>query len=436
MGITFSAAALPSRSGGTPVNADRLFDSIAKAIEKDCNDPFLAELIKFERFENAMLVTLHPAAEPVIFHQDEGGAVLAQGKTSTLGPGFHAYAVSVLKAVGRICRLEWQWDDESGYADDEDFAALQGQMAQYFAALAGQLSRLPEDVSGVAVDMPMGFPPPVDLDAFSLTLLGPRSREYWRSVANSKDPAAAAAENYVWWKKDRDADFYDRSARALMWSLVRWRPPADEDEHAFLSLTFDFVARAARSDPARQLPKREAVEIKKLQEVGPEDRTPVPPPDAIGYYRHRMRLPLPGGWRITLPGYWMETMDEDTHRYCYFHDGNTVGVQTSRVFSVNATKDDRDALLALPDDVPEGARIIEFKKEDCVGRAFFAPVESEDGKKLMMLAGKIVAGINLADVLAYFTQDRADEAESIFSSLIPPPPEDDEEEGTDEDEDR
>jgi hypothetical protein len=188
MGLGFSVeAAVPARGMfRRKPGRDRLFSNIRDAIHEYVDDPLMARMLRASSRDHTLSVVLHPCAEPVEFLWSPNQSLRASAKTSTVGPGYHAHVIEMLRQIGTTLKLDWNWRaedaDETGFARTGDFSALQCEMAKlwgFFAQLL--LERAAEDNEHLMLNMPLGFPVP-QLDTFAVTPLGPLSRACCESV--------------------------------------------------------------------------------------------------------------------------------------------------------------------------------------------------------------------------------------------------------------
>jgi hypothetical protein len=131
---------------------------------------------------------LHPSAEDVELTLPGERAVRVCAKTSTTGPGYHAYLCELLDAFGHAMGISWQAPteedlDETGYFHARDIAALDAEFLAWLKGLAGALlEREKEGGSGFAISMATDVR--FDDDAFMTTPVGPRSVDW----AESRSP--------------------------------------------------------------------------------------------------------------------------------------------------------------------------------------------------------------------------------------------------------
>jgi hypothetical protein len=70
----------------------------------------------------AVFASLHPCAEDLEIIVPEPGRVVASGKTSTVGPGYHTFACDLLQRLGVDLGVAWdEPDDESGTGDETGY---------------------------------------------------------------------------------------------------------------------------------------------------------------------------------------------------------------------------------------------------------------------------------------------------------------------------
>ncbi len=423
MGIGFGVTARVPAPDGKIMSRGTLFAAIRKAVEDSCEDPYLASLMEFGEHEHELAVVLHPGAEAIFFVWDPDGTVTADSKTSGTGPGYHAYAVDVVRAVGKLCGIEWDWSaDETGYATSGNFEDLQDQMAEFLKALGAAFLKdgRMKDALPMAVNMAMFAPVPVSGGPFSITPAGPRSRSFWEAVKRGENLKQHAREFYPWWTRERDADYYRKTGLVLLWSEITWRPPADEREEATMRLAIDCFERAAELNPKLALPQAEIADLNALLNLEEGDDLPDLDPALIGYYRATIARRLPGPWTVAVPGFWPEDYNEESGVQYFGH--NTIGVHVSTydLSTVEPGQSPRTAdEIAKPDkeDLPEGARPVRFRKDDRVGYywIYYSEEEDEEG---WVLQGCMAVTTSAAHITVWFAEEGSlDWAIKTFESL-------------------
>jgi hypothetical protein len=312
------------------------------------------------------VLDLHPRAPEVTLRIGADGALVVQGETCGIGPGYHADVLARLAPV--LDELEYVWTDP-----DPDAAAIQDAMCRW---LAGEL----EGDGPVAFGVERSF----HVDAPVLTPLGPRD-EAWRAAVRA-DPRHAA-DAFAWWQPRAPGQAERARALLAMWHDVPWRGPIDRAEHQLLRRVDKDLAAAHRADPDLELPYAEWAEL--LGYLGEEDdevtaragdRAP-----AIGYRRHDLEVELSGGWTVALPGSFVGRWEDEGERY-WATDGLRVVEFTS------LTADAGAATAALLEVAPERHPVIaRLDEPDRCGRA-----EAHDDGNVRVVYGLMASAPEVA----------------------------------------
>jgi hypothetical protein len=307
----------------------------ADDLQKACND-FLAgtPLDEFKSFDElwdgkpGFSLGFHPAEEGIDFHL-EGTDVFVAAKTSSAGPGYHAFSVSLLEHLQATLQITWQFggendefQDEAGYWHDRDAARLQETFANFMAQLFRMcLDKRKEGASAFRLGMPVDFGvvlPEQELRTIgAFTQLGPFG---WTEIergastkANERD--AVAARYFPWWEQGFGADFHAKLGLLDMWMHQAWTTPSDERERKHMQRALGWFATARKLDPAMVLPDLAIAELGRLARS--TEQPVLSQPGLIGYRRQLMPLPLTGHWRVTVPGCLSEIPTEDTGKVIY-----------------------------------------------------------------------------------------------------------------------
>lgn len=400
---------------------DAVFQSIAKAVQAATNDPLMQLFLGMNQSEHTLCIDLMPGAESVFFEWDPAGTVTASAKTSTLGPGYHVYVVDTLDAISLATGLQWNWADcdEASYALDRDFGRLQREMAKFLKTLAGIVASPRHAWSqNLMINWPLNAAAPQD-GGFVVTPLGPISREWLEKVAVAGEDellSKAGPQFFAWWNKLPDARFWRAMGRQFMWSEIRWHPPANEQEQSLYHLTLACFDRAAELDPKLQLPAKEIAELRALLETE-VDAAPVPSRDGIGFFRGPV-LFRPGGWNVTLDGYFHEEASEEGSM-TYFHGDRVVRVTPLAVGGGDGPPTG-EALMNSVAANEGGEPVIDIAEPSRLVKAWRS-VSEEDGQACTHLAGGVTTDGRLAVVTITYTDPaHANWAEQVFRSIRPP----------------
>lgn len=164
---------------------------VAELCRESIEDELLADFASTTSESERAQLTLHPAEESIFFERRDN-RILCSAKTSSAGPGYHAYVVELLDRVGREHGLRWKWEfapdaevsgDECEFFQRRDFALLQADMARHLRALARYL--VDEQVEEASLSLPVGFFPvqPGRLR----TPLGPQDLSWAQQIAAADD---------------------------------------------------------------------------------------------------------------------------------------------------------------------------------------------------------------------------------------------------------
>lgn len=298
-----------------------------------------------------LVARLHPIAEDVRLGALPGGEVLAQAKTSPVGPGYHIYMCETLRRLGTALRIEWDRAaslDDSGYLQDGQAAAVERTMQVWIADVSRRVLFLPPGSGAVALSMPSDTV--FHAEAHVLTPLGPRDTEWLRKVAADE---LSARDFFAWWSGEVGPEMMRARALCLMWTDVRWHPPASDEEREVLVTVSRWLERAHRLDISLDYPWREWAEVLRAlgQDKGPlfdmierrAARVPEGTP-LVGYRRGPVSLQLPAGWRVTVPGSFSLAVDGGTVRCGHGSRALTLAPVPRTINGESA-----ETLLALPE---------------------------------------------------------------------------------------
>jgi len=388
------------------------------------DDPLLASMARVVEIDDLSLgLHLHPAAEYVYFElrPDE---LKASSKTSTVGPGYHAYVVELLERMGERHGLAWSWEpddddedaigDECGYHADHDFEALQQQMQAFLRALVAIDDE--GETDNVRICLPFDFDPVRPGEICSPA--GPLTRTWLRDVAAASEARIAelAPTFFAWWTKGCDAAFWNGYGRSLCWTEIPWHPPATDAERRSYDHAIAAFARSLALDPQVMLPDLEVAELKRLRDAPVADAGP-PRPSGIGFRRGDMRWHISAGWTLQAPGYWYDDLDDGslvlwfkdkTIRACSF----TVEGRAATDILASSTKSHRD----VADD-----QLVRWESRHLIAEGVYR--WTDDGDGYWMLESSVAMDGSLC-VLTICFEDPADRAwaETTLRSVKRPPP--------------
>lgn len=330
MGLGLSVVADVPRRGllrRAPTQA-LLFHDLAEAVEEFTRrqpSP-LKDWHETSPADDVLYVNLLPCEENVEFRLADG-RVACEAKTSTAGPGYHAYVVDVLDALRARLGLDWRSEaddeDETGYLGHRAFPRLQATMAGWLQGLGRHLC---EHADGMNPPFLLGMSldsRPVT-EAFAASQMGEWRREWFERLATSdeRELGRMAEQFFPWWERGVTAGTLRGLGLARSWVDLRWAVPDDDDERRLCESVLDCFTRARELDGSLELPEAEVRELAALLAPGATPR--VPRREGVGFRRREMTVPIPGGWSIDLPGYFRAHPEDGGRIQVYGFSGRTV----------------------------------------------------------------------------------------------------------------
>lgn len=282
--------------------------------------------------EATLAASLHPAAPPLRVTADDAGRVTARAVTSAVGAGYQTFVARLLEQAGEALSIEWSEATDASDATAGPTgargrfvaplraAAEEAQLVWLGSALVRARAARRRGASGIHLGTPAGvmFGSPAAL----VTPLGPRD-DAWleRALADTR----VAIDVCPWWADATDARYLLNRALCLMWTDVRWRAPATDDERATDDDVLGLLHRAFPLDPSLPYPWREWQELLELRgasgpmarqvaeraaAVGLGENATDGPRDRIGYRRGEATV-LHEGWALRVPGTFVERRTDD-----------------------------------------------------------------------------------------------------------------------------
>jgi hypothetical protein len=323
---------------------------------------------------HALGVSLHPASQHVEITAGVGGRVEVSAKTSTTGPGFHAYVCDILKRLGRDLNVSWsEVGDETGYFASGDFAAVEREMFNWLGQVAAAvLEHVDRGYTGLAVSMPTDYS--FQHDGAIGSVMGPRSAQWLREV---RDNPVRGGDMFPWRQQSTGAAYHRGRAAALMWTEVRWVKPFTDAQGKLLESILTSLEKAHALDSSLDYPWREWAEIATL--LG----KPVPSHvssaaaeatgDLVGYRRRDVTARPVGEWSIDVPGCFDATYStngdawqttDGTSRYVFFSEF----ILGARKAGPVQSADELVSELAIPGD-GNPVRELKHQTDRVIGRA-------------------------------------------------------------------
>ncbi|MBU8895790.1 hypothetical protein KRR26_09250 [Corallococcus sp. M34] len=361
--------------GEVPLSADGSTGDWLRQVEQWFHDACAGEWMAGARVEpgphdSLMLrLRLHPAASDLSIVAASEGRIVVSAETSAVGPGYHRYLCDHLRNMGDAHGIFWADPDEgagvgdaTGYFHSANPASIEpGFLAWLHLSIGRLLRRRSVGESGLTLSLPPGhdFEHPGAL----LTPLGPRDEPWMLGVL--EDPSQGR-DVFPWWEPTVTARVRLGRALCRLWTDVMWRPPLLDDERRLLRDVARTLQLAWREDPSLPYPWRAWQEVLGYLGMGGTLAEEVhrragasaggPP---LGYRRGTLRVDLPGGWRVRVPGSFSESRLED---------GSWVARDHRRSVRV-LTMEDADAGAPEPSGAERHALDLEHQTERVTSRA-------------------------------------------------------------------
>jgi hypothetical protein len=272
----------------------------------------------------ALRAAFHPAAEPVDFRFGPGGRLEVEANSAPVGPGYHTWLCHTFRRLGADLSVEWLAPeiepasrDETGYFWSDHRADVERAHLVWLRAKL-RAAADPRARRGEAFHLSSFDGHHFEADAAVVTPLGPRSEE-WLNEALERP--SLASDVWPWLADAQDARYLLNRALCLLWTEVRWRPPATDEERATLDEVIRLLRRAFPLEPSLPYPWREWREVLQLASLATDPMTErivreaglAEAADAgpmIGL-RRRMVTVDHAGWTLTIPGSWAERRTDE-----------------------------------------------------------------------------------------------------------------------------
>lgn len=335
-----------------------------------------------------LLLRLHPAAPGVALSLSPGegprgtARLRLVARTEAVGPGYHRLLCTLADALAGERGVRWDvgaCGDDTGFflggGDEALIRAFDEELAQS-ARLA--LARLAAGETEVGLNLPPGLAIP--LPGAAATPLGPRSLAWLGAVAAD---GAQGRDCYPWPSLEPGPSEAIGRALCLLWLEARPRPPLTDAESA----TWIEIADLLGGQPE-----------------GVRDAA------RMGYRRGPVRVSLPQGWSIEVPGAFADDVEEGGTWVAWDQTHTLwVSVLAPQDASAGATP-----LLGLAQE--DDVELLCTEGEGWVGRATLVWVQEEEEEgvvtRYLRLAGRAAAADSVV-VLTLCCTDEADRAGAL-----------------------
>jgi hypothetical protein len=369
---------------------------------------------------------LHPAAEEIELSLIDPQHVVASANTSTVGPGYHAFVASLLQHLARDLDASWERPEQSSeeYCDETEYfftgdeKRLFDGMASWLRALANSFfdGSISADDRGTALCMPMDIQ--FENEQIAVTPLGPRTRDWLHETAQD---GTRGKDFFAWWTPGFTAEYYLGRALAQMWSSVRWRSPIDDSERNLLKDVSDSLHSAYRLNPTLRYPWAEWKEILELLDGDAEDtefvRLHASGTPTIGYRRGNVKVSLPGGWRMRIPGSFSDFVADKDNNLCALDPPREIWFTSYRF----TTASHRDAFELMRKQIESSRPDYLMEGEGYIARATISKKHRETGEEYFVLNSSNVSPTQRAVCTILFSLAEQEKwALDTWRSIQPP----------------
>ncbi|HKW65238.1 MAG TPA: hypothetical protein VJN89_21985 [Candidatus Acidoferrum sp.] len=394
-------------------------------LHEKCSDLLPKTRNGFVESSPTLFCLFHPAAEEVELSLIDPEHLVASANTSTVGPGYHIYLCDLLKQWANDFHASWQQSDEesSDYWDETEYFFTGDQqrvfdnMTNWLEALANTFFEKPIKLNdyGNALCMPMDVQ--FESQQMAITPLGPRDREW---LYQTSQDGIKGKDFFAWWDPSLDSEYFLGRALALMWSNVRWRRPANDQERRLLKEVDNSLRIAYGLNPSLKYPWTEWREILKNLDTDLEAtelfRSHAVGNPTVGYRRRRVWVTLPGRWRMHIPGSFSEFESDQEHNLFALDPPREIWF-TSYRFTVphdHSFESSKEKFLAEP------AEYI-YESVDYVARATIRKKTRESGEDYFVLSSSNMCRTQRAVCTILFSQgDQKEWALETWRSIQSP----------------
>jgi hypothetical protein len=367
--------------------------------------PVIPDWNPVSTFEDAgFLVKLVPFEEE-IYGTWENGDLRISAKTSSAGPGYHAYLVDLIDGLG-VAPLEVK--DDTGYYDARNYSALQDEMSGWLRILSEQLIKMGDsgqDYAALSVSLRIdGFPEATG--HFACCPLGYYEREFVEMALSGQN---LGPEFFVWWNQQQDALFYRNAALCQILSDVNWLMPRSSGERLSVSSALGCLEIAFGLDPYLAYPAAEWLELARLSGDAAlaeaiRSRFGAVGQATLGYNRGIISSEM-HGWRFSHSGMMHAEFEDEGETYVHWDGKRTIRVSSLTV-EFNGNPPNKSEMLLASATAKESYEPFRLRNADIPAKILHKQIE-ENGKPLWSTSLNAAMENELL-VMSLYYEDEAD----------------------------
>ena len=309
-----------------------VFNSIKNKLYKLTSKIFPEQFINITLDEQrfSLLFKLHPASNGLIFSISNDGYLVAEEKTSPVGPGYHSFIVKILTMLSNEIKITWNWNESSDstkYFHNKNFTQLQEEWVKLLSLQAVTAEQVGKARSVVRIDLPLEYIGPRNLTDLGYCAISPTG--YWKIdwftqfiKANPEDKIQMARKFYPWWNEGLDDFFWKNYGISMIQLEIPWHI-LEHNEINKYNLTLQAFDLAKKINPKLKIPEKEIEEVQKLLEMNNSQKY-TPDAEGLGLLKYNIMKRVFPSWSIEIPGYFYEHWDYKNNRVQLLHENRCI----------------------------------------------------------------------------------------------------------------
>lgn len=309
---------------GSPMN---LLSAVEQHFRRRCSALLVScQRVIAEGEPPALHLRLHPLDRGVRFTAESGDQLRVEADPLLVGPGYLDLLTRELQDLALHLDLAFEPPLQRSPSWSSEAAS-----ARLIAAARAAL----DDLTETGICPPLLLPDDVlfQHDGVTASPLGPQGMAW---LAGAAVGSLRPVDAFPWPEPGLGARYLRGRALSALWTDVRWRPPQSREETATLVEIDGLLARAHELEPNLDLPwvawaelhtliASEGHLVREVAQRAARAREAAPTAPPLGYRRRPVRVRLPAGWWITLPGSFGERLEDDG-TLCAFDGPHTLWV--------------------------------------------------------------------------------------------------------------
>lgn len=292
------------RKNAGPLDPSRVEEAAQRWAEARGLGPLFYSVIS----SDCAWVSFYPPCGGIAFEVNSE-KISFDAKTSIAGPGYHVALISFCDHLAQELGIDWRWDaggDDTGYALGRDREGLSQAFVEQFDAFCDFYRSNNNEAELHVLNLEEGLA--LGGHRGVATLMGELSLEGF--LAREEGLGYCPENVFPWWNDAIDADFWKRTLFATLWGEVEWRQARTPWEKHVHAAALNAAERAGSNEAAIALAELRAIQSRASNVFL------TPDPGGIGWRKRPRGFFMPGPWRITLPGHYIESLEDEGNTKC------------------------------------------------------------------------------------------------------------------------